>query len=129
MHTHTSTYTTQNLSMCAHQETVVQMYKRIMPCTSTSQCMCAPEGPEPTHDASFSLYKDLLLLAGREAGPERWLLFTEPVPTLKEAQLDFLRVLLRGRKGGQGRGSMKNDLSIASADSTSWWSTVQVDKM
>ena len=74
----------------------------IMPCTSTSQCMCAPEGPEPTHDASFSLYKDLLLLAGREAGPERWLLFTEPAPTLKEAQLDFLRFLLRGRKGGQG---------------------------
>ena len=63
--------------------------------------MCAPE--RSTHDASFSLYKDLLLLAGREAGPERWLLFTEPAPTLKEAQLDFLRFLLRGRKGGKGR--------------------------
>ena len=47
--------------------------------------------------------KDLLLLAGREVGPERWLLFTEPAPTLKEAQLDFLRFLLRGRKDGQGR--------------------------
>ncbi len=77
------------------------MYIRIMHCTSTAQCICAPE--RSTHDASFSLYKDLLLLAGREAGPERWLLFTEPAPTLKEAQLDFLRFLLRGRKGGQGR--------------------------
>ena len=38
--------------------------------------VCAPG--ELTHDASFSLYKDILLLAGREAGPERWLLFTEP---------------------------------------------------
>ena len=62
-----------------------------------------PEGPEPTHDTSFSLYKDLLLLAGREAGPERWLLFTEPAPTLKEAQLDFLRFLLRGKKDGRRR--------------------------
>ena len=63
--------------------------------------MCAPE--RSTHDASFSLYKDLLLLAGREAGPERWLLFTEPAPTLKEAQLDFLRFLLRGKKDGRRR--------------------------
>ena len=58
-----------------------------------------------THDASFSLYVDILLLAGREAGTERWLLFTEPAPTLKEAQLDFLRFLLHGegrRKGGGG---------------------------
>ena len=77
------------------------MHIRIMPCTNPS--MCVPEGPELTHDASFSLYKDLLLLAGREAGPERWLLFTEPAPTLKEAQLDFLRFLLRGRKDGRGR--------------------------
>ena len=72
--------------------------------------MCTKE--KSTHDASFSLYKDLLLLAGREAGPERWLLFTEPAPTLKEAQLDFLRFLLRGRKDGRGgRGSMKNDIT------------------
>ena len=63
--------------------------------------MCAPK--RLTYDASFSLYKDLLLLAGREAGPERWLLFTEPAPTLKEAQLDFLRFLLCGRKDGRGR--------------------------
>ena len=49
-----------------------------------------------THDASFNLYEDILLLAGREARTERWLLFTEPVPTLKEAQLDFLRFLLHG---------------------------------
>ena len=54
---------------------------------------------ELTHDASFSLYKDILLLAGREAGPERWLLFTEPAPTLKEAQLDFLRFLLHAWEG------------------------------
>ena len=56
-----------------------------------------------THDASFNLYEDILLLAGREAGTERWLLFTEPAPTLKEAQLDFLRFLLHGegrREGG-----------------------------
>ena len=61
-----------------------------------------------THDASFNLYEDILLLAGREAGTERWLLFTEPAPTLKEAQLDFLRFLLHGRGrrvGNEGWGS------------------------
>ena len=70
------------------------MHQCTSTCPHTHFAVCAPE--ELTHDASFSLYNDILLLAGREAGPERWLLFTEPAPTLKEAQLDFLRFLLHG---------------------------------
>ena len=76
---------------------------------SYSWCMCTSIDHSRgvlTHDASFNLYEDILLLAGREAGTERWLLFTEPAPTLKEAQLDFLRFLLHGEGRTKGVGGV-----------------------
>ena len=79
------------------------------PIHSYSYCMCTSIDHSRgvlTHDASFNLYEDILLLAGREAGTERWLLFTEPAPTLKEAQLDFLRFLLHGEGRRKGVGGV-----------------------
>ena len=104
--THRIPQMSSKLNMCLyHAHTYNALAHTVRTPFTAIHGVCVQYGGVLTHDASFNLYEDILLLAGREAGTERWLLFTEPVPTLKEAQLDFLRFLLHGRyKGWVGRG-------------------------